>query len=55
MIFQSLKFYVKSILKDVEVVKLPFFAILGVLNFVDLVDFSLQKVKQFLKIKIQSL
>ena len=28
---------------SVEIVKLPFFAILGALNFVDLVDFSLQK------------
>ena len=31
------------------------FAIFGALNFVNLVDFSLQKVQKFLKIKIQSL
>ena len=39
----------------VEVLKLAIFAILGELNFIDLVTFSLQKVQQFRKIKIQSL
>ena len=31
------------------------FAIFGALNFVDLVNFRLQKVQKFLKIKVQSL
>ena len=30
------------------------FDILGALNFVDLVDFSLQKVQKFIKVKVQS-
>ena len=34
-IFLSLRFYMKSILKNLEVVKLPFFQHLRVLNFVD--------------------
>ena len=33
-------------LKNVEALKMPFFVILGALNFVDLVDFSLQKVQK---------
>ena len=45
-IFLSFRFYVKSILENLEVVKVPFFAILGALNFVDLVNFSLQKAKK---------
>ena len=32
-----------------------FFALLGALNFANLVHFSIQKVQKFLKIKIQSL
>ena len=54
-IFLSLIFNVKSILESQEVLKLPDFAILRALNFVDLVDFSLKKVQKFLEIKIQHL
>ena len=57
-IFLSLRFYVKSILDNLEVLKLPvFFAIFGSLNIENLVHFSLQKVylKILKKIKIQSL
>ena len=46
----SLGFYVKSVLENREVLKLSFWANLGALNFVDLVNCSLQKV---LKIKNQ--
>ena len=35
--------------------KTAIFAIFEVLNFVDLVNFSLQKVEKFIEIKIQSL
>ena len=35
--------------------KTAFFAISGALNFVDLVDFSLQKVQNFIKTQIQGL
>ena len=35
--------------------KTAVFAILGAVNFVDLVKFSLQKVQKFIRIKIQSL
>ena len=42
MIFLSFRFYVKSILDNLEVLKLPFFAIFVPLNFVNLVNFSLQ-------------
>ena len=34
-IFLSFRFYVKSILEDLEVLKLPFFAILGALDCVN--------------------
>ena len=54
-IFQSLRFYVKSFLENLEVLRLPFFVILGPLNFVDLVNLSLQKVQKLIKIKVQSL
>ena len=54
-IFPSLRFYVKSILQNLDARKLPFFAILKSLNFVQLMDFSLQKVQKFIKIKIQRL
>ena len=40
-IFPSLEFYVKSILENLEVLKLLIFAISGILKFVNLVDFSL--------------
>ena len=44
-IFLSLfRFDVKSILQSLEVLKLPFFAILGILNFLNMVNFNLQKV-----------
>ena len=55
MIFLSFRFYVKSILANLNVVKLPFSAILVALNFVNLVDFSLLEVKKIIKIKNQSL
>ena len=35
--------------------KLPFFAILGALNFLHLVEFSLQRVQKLIKNKIQNL
>ena len=50
MTFLSIRFYVKPTLKNLENLKLPFFAILRALNFVILVNFSLQKVQK-LKIK----
>ena len=40
-IFLSLRFYVKSILEHIEVLKLPFFAILGALNVDNLVNLRL--------------
>ena len=54
-IFLSFRFYVKSILENLEVLKMPIFAILGALNFVDLLNCSIQKVQKCIKIKIQSL
>ena len=42
----SLRFYVKSILENPEVLKLLGFAILGALNYVNVVDFSLEKYKK---------
>ena len=45
-IFLSLRFYVKSILENLEVPKLPFLAILGALNLE--VNISLQKVQKFI-------
>ena len=55
-IFLSFIFYVKSIFEDLEIelLKIVVFAILGVLKFVNLANFSLQKVQTFMKIKIQS-
>ena len=41
MILLSLIFYVKLILENAEVQKLPFYAILWAMNFVNLVNFSL--------------
>ena len=43
-IFLSLKFYVKSILENLDVVKLPFFATLAALNLFHMVNFNLQNV-----------
>ena len=40
-IFPPLIFYVKSILENLKVLKLSFFAILGALRFVNLVNLSL--------------
>ena len=55
-IFLSLRFYVKSILENLEIVKLAtIFVILWALNFAKLVYFSFQKVQEFIKIKLQSL
>ena len=55
--FLSPRFYVKSILENLEVLKLPVlpFQGPGALNFINLVNFSLQKVQKFIDIKIQSL
>ena len=53
-IFLSLRFYVKPIIEKLEVVKLPFFAIFGALNFVDVGNFSLQKMQKFIKIKVRA-
>ena len=44
-IFVSLRFYVKSILWILEVKKTAVFTIFGAVNFVLLLNFSLQKVK----------
>ena len=38
-----------SILENLEVLKVAFLSILGALNFVNLGDFSLQKVKKFVQ------
>ena len=43
-------FSVKSVLENVEVLKLPFFAILGALNFVILKNFSFEKVQKYKKL-----
>jgi len=43
---------VKSIFENVEVLKLPFLAISGALNFVNLVNISLQKVQKYIRIHI---
>ena len=53
--FLLLRFYVKSIFEILLPLKLPIFAILADKNFVNLVNFNLQKVRKFIKIKIQSL
>ena len=45
MLFLSLRFYMKSTLENLEVLIMPFFAVLEALNLVYLVDFSLQKVQ----------
>ena len=55
MISLSFRFYVKSILEILEVQHLPFFEILRVLNFVNLVDFSLEKVQKFIKMQFYNL
>ena len=54
-IFLSPRFYVKSILENLKLLKVPFFAILGALYFVYLLNFSLLKVQKVIKIKTQSL
>ena len=45
----------KSILKNLEALKLSFFATLGALKMSNLVNYCLQRVQDCLKIKIQSL
>ena len=50
-IFLSIRFHVKSTLENFEVLKLTFFAILGVLNLDNLVHFSLSKVQKFIKLQ----
>ena len=49
-IFQSLRFYVKLVLENVEVLNLPFIAIFGAFNFVNLGNYRLLKVQIFMKI-----
>ena len=53
--FFSLSDFTWNQLENLEVQKLPFFAILGAVNFVNLVKFSHLRVPKFTKIKIQSL
>ena len=53
-IFLSLKFYVKSILENAKVQKIPFCRFRGS-ELCYLLNFSLQKVQIFLKIKFQCL
>ena len=47
--FLSFTFYVKSILKNLEVLKIADFAIFGALNYVQLVNFSLEIVQKYIK------
>ena len=49
MTFLSLRFYVKSIFENLEVMNLPILSLLGALNLVNLVKFYLQKVQTFKK------
>ena len=49
MIFPSLRFYVKSTLENVKGLKIPIFAILGALNYINLVIFSLYELQNFIK------
>ena len=49
MIFISLRFYVKSIFEYSRSAKTAFFAILGAVNFVNLVNISLLILKKFMK------
>ena len=51
-IFLSLRISVKSILENLDVLKMLFFANLCTLNIVNFGNFSLQKVKKITKIKI---
>ena len=53
-IFMSFRFCVKSIRGNLKVLKLAFLPFLGPLTFVNLVNFSLQKVQKITKIKTQS-
>ena len=52
--FPSLRFYVKSIL-ETESSETAVFAIFWALDFVELVNISLQKVRKSIEIQIQSL
>ena len=52
MIFLSLRFCMKSILENLEILKIQFLHILEALNFVNFVNISLQKVYNFITIKI---
>ena len=54
-ILLSLRFYVKSTFGETTTSKTVIFPILGALNFVHLVEFSLQRVQKLIKIKIQNL
>ena len=49
-----LRFYVKSILRNLDVLRLTFFYISRTMDFVDLINFRFQKVQKFIKIKIRS-
>ena len=50
-----LRFDMKSSVGILEAQKMMFFAILGAVNFVNLVDFDLQKVQKFMIIINQNL
>ena len=50
--YVSFRFYVKSIMDTIKVLKIAVFAISGALNFVNLVNLSPQKVQNFIKIQI---
>ena len=53
--FLSIRFYVKLNFGESRNSKPAVFAIFGALNFIDFVNFSLQKVQKYMEIKIQSL
>ena len=52
--FLSLRFYVKSFLENLEVLKLSSFEILWSLNFDISVSFSLQKAQKFEELKFRA-
>ena len=51
-IFLSFRFYVKSIFEESRMSKTAVFAIFGTLNFVNLINFSHQKVQKYMKSKV---
>ena len=48
--FLSVRYYVKSILNNLEVQKLPFFAVCGPLKFVILENVNFHQVQKLIKI-----